>query len=49
MSKPEKRHLIREILENSDAFDVGMGIILISLALCAIATTVLMFIVTFTK
>ena len=49
MSKKEKRHLIREILENSDAFEVGMGIILTSLALCAIATTVLMFIVSFTK
>ena len=49
MSKQEKRHLIREILENSDAFEVGMAIILTSLALCAIMSTVLMFIVSFTK
>lgn len=49
MSKQEKKYVIREILENSDAFEVGMGIILTSLALCAIAVTVLMFIVCFTK
>ena len=49
MSKQEKRHIIREILENSDAFEIGMGIILTTLALCAVAITVLIFIVSLTK
>lgn len=49
MSKQEKRHIIKEIIENSDAFEIGMGFILISLSFCAVALTVLIFIVSFTK
>ena len=49
MSKQEKSHIIRKIIENSNVLEIGMGIIIVTFTFCVVALTVLAFITNFTK